>query len=50
MSNIRDSFNEGAGLKKPARKPKPTPDKRKYKERRIVFPSLKVWEKWENIR
>ena len=32
MSNIRDSFNEGAGLKKPAKKPKPTPDKRKFKE------------------
>ena len=41
MSNIRDSFNQGAGLKKPARKPKPTPDKRKYKERTAADPKAK---------
>ena len=39
MSNIRDSFNQGAGLKKSAKKkPKATPDKRKYKERTAADP------------
>ena len=36
-SNVQSSFNEGVGLKKPAKK-KATPDKRKYKERTSADP------------
>ena len=49
MSNIRDSFNEGAGLKKSARKkPKATPDTPAKKPKKRLPQPIRGIANWLN--